>query len=334
MVERKLRWGILSTANIGRAAVIPAIQSSKNGEVVAVASRDAHKAAEFAAKLGIPKSYGSYEALLDDDTIDAVYIPLPNSMHYEWTIKAAQAGKHILCEKPLALNTAQCQEMDAASRECGVLLLEAFMYRFHPRIEKMVKLAQTGALGSLRMIQSSFTFKLTHTEDIRLQTDLGGGALMDVGCYCVNVSRLLAGEEPVAAQAVARWTGSGVDEQMVGSLRFANGVIAQFDCALNMARHESVTAAGSDSYYFAPVAFLPGKEKSLFYEFQNRKEILHKFEGCDEYQLMVEHFGECVLTCQPLRYSAQEAAANMRVIDTLYQSARRDGLWQSVKQLS
>src|SRR5665648_84974 len=215
MVERKLRWGIMSTANIGRVAVIPAILSSKNGEVVAVASRDAQKAAEFATSLGISKSYGSYEALLDDETIEAVYIPLPNSLHYEWIIRAAKAGKHILCEKPLALNAAQYLEISAAVKEYNVLLLEAFMYRFHPRTEKMVELVQVaGALGSLRMIQSSFTFKLTLLDNIRLRADLGGGALMDVGCFCVNISRTLAGEEPVAVQATAQWTTTGVDEQL------------------------------------------------------------------------------------------------------------------------
>jgi predicted dehydrogenase len=334
MAERKLRWGIMSTANIGRAAVIPAIQSSKNGEVVAIASRDAQKAAEFAAQLGIPKSYGSYEALLDDETIDAVYIPLPNGLHYEWTIRAAKAGKHILCEKPLALNAAQCLEMNAVAKECGVQLLEAFMYRFHPRTEKVIELVKANALGSLRMIHSSFTFRLTHSDNIRWQSDLGGGALMDVGCYCVNVSRTLAGQEPIAVQAVAHWTSSGVDEQLVGTLRFANGLMAQFDCSLAMERRETYIAACEGGYYYAPAAFLSQKENVLLSEVQSRNEIRHEFAGCDEYQLMVEHFGECTQENQPLRYSVEEAAANMQVIDALYQSARHDGSWQPISQLN
>jgi D-xylose 1-dehydrogenase (NADP+, D-xylono-1,5-lactone-forming) len=334
MLERKMRWGILSTANIGRAAVIPAIQSSKNGEVAAVASRDAQKGAEFAARMGIPKAYNSYSALLDDPEIEAVYIPLPNSLHYEWTIKAAQAGKHILCEKPLALSAAQCHEMHAAAKEGGVLLMEAFMYRFHPRTEKVIEWVRAGALGSLQMIQSSFTFKLTNPDNIRLRADLGGGALMDVGSYCVNLSRTLAGEEPVAAQATARWAASGVDEQLVGTLRFANGLMAQFDCALTMARRESYTAAGTDGYYYAPAAFLPGKEDIFLSEFRDRKETQHPFSGCDEYQLMVEHFTDCILKQEQPRYSTMDAAANMRVIETLYQSARRDGTWQSVLPLT
>ena len=181
MAEHKLRWGILSTANIGRAAVIPAIQSSKNGEVKAVASRDKQKGAEFAARLGIPRWFGSYEALLDDPDIDAVYNPLPNSLHHEWSIKAARAGKHVLCEKPLALNASQCLEMDAAAKESGVLLMEAFMYRFHPRTEAVIDLVRSGALGELRMIQSSFTFKVTRPDNIRLRPELGGGALNGCG---------------------------------------------------------------------------------------------------------------------------------------------------------
>lgn len=333
MDSRKLRWGILSTANIGRAEVIPAIQSSKNGFVAAVASRDAQKGAEFASRLGIPKSYGSYEALLADPDIDAVYIPLPNSMHYEWTIKAAQAGKHILCEKPLALTAVQCLEMDAAAKECGVQLMEAFMYRFHPRTEKMIELVHAGDVGPLRMIQSSFTFKLTRPENIRLNSDLGGGSLMDVGCYSINISRTLASEEPEAVQATAVWASTGVDEQMAGSLRFSNGLTAQFDSALTLARRESCIAAGTDGYFDVPKAFRPENEGSTFYKYQDGKETKYQFSRCDEYQVMVEHFSECVLEHKSLRYSAVEAAANMRVIESLYRSSRNGGTWQPVLPL-
>lgn len=333
MVERKIHWGILGTANIARAAVIPAIQSSKNSEVTAVASRNAQKGAEFAAQLGIPKSYGRYDALLDDPDIDAVYIPLPNSLHYEWTIKAAQAGKHILCEKPLAVSAAQSLEMYTAAKEYGVVLMEAFMYRFHPRTERVIELTRAGALGPLQMIHSSFTFKLKNPDNIRLQADLGGGALMDVGCYCVNITRMLAGEEPVAVQALAQWTSSGVDAQMAGTMRFANGLMAQFDCALTLARHESYIAAGTQGYYYAPSAFLPGKDDIELFEVRDRETTRHPFSGCDEYQLMVEHFSDCVSKQEQPRYTAMESAANLRVIEMLYQSARKDGAWQSVLPL-
>jgi predicted dehydrogenase len=180
------------------------------------------------------------------------------------------------------------------------------------------------------MIQSSFTFKLTRQDNVRWRADLGGGALMDVGSYCVNISRTLAGDEPVAVQAIARWAASGVDAQLAGILRFGDGLMAQFDCALTLTRRESYVAAGTQGYYYAPAAFLPGKEDIQLFEFRDREEIRHPFSGCDEYQLMVEHFSECVLKREQPRFPAMEAAANMRVIEALYKSARNDGAWQSL----
>jgi predicted dehydrogenase len=215
-----------------------------------------------------------------------------------------------------------------------VLLMEAFMYRFHPRTEKVIDLVRAGAVGPLRMLQSSFTFKLTRPDNIRLRADLGGGSLMDVGTYCVNICRTLAGGEPVEVQAVAHWAGSGVDEQMMGSLRFADGLLAQFDCALTLSRREQYTAAGVNGYFHVPAAFVPGKDEVFLHEFQERIETRHSFEGRDEYQCMVEHFADCVLNGEQPRYSALEGAANMRVIEALYQSARQGGTWQPVLPLS
>jgi predicted dehydrogenase len=326
MTAEKLRWGVLSTANIGRAAVIPAIQHSANGEVVAVASRDAQKAREFASKLAIPGSYGRYEALLADPSIEAVYIPLPNSLHREWTIKAAEAGKHILCEKPLGLNAAECAEMEAAARRHGVRLMEAFMYRFHPQTEKVIELVRGGAAGDVRLIHSAFTFRVMNPANIRLQAALGGGSLMDVGCYCVNISRTVAGAEPVEAQAYARWAAGGVDEQMTGTLRFACGLLAQFDCALSLERREFYEVAGTDGRLMVPVAFLPGTAETTIRQGQSRKvETVHTIPGVDEYQLMVEHFVDSARNGQPFRYDAAEAAANMLTIEALYRSARNGG---------
>jgi xylose dehydrogenase (NAD/NADP) len=326
MPDKKLGWGVISTANIGRAAVIPAIQASTNGELLAVASRDATQAADFAAGLAIPKSYGSYEALLDDAQIDAVYIPLPNSMHREWAIKAAEKGKHVLCEKPLALNAAQCEEMHAAAEAHGVRLMEAFMYRFHPRIEKVLDMVRDGALGELRLIHSAFTFRVTRPDNIRLQPELGGGALMDVGCYCVNISRTAAGREPAEVQAFARWGASGVDEQLAGTLRFDDGLLAQFDCALTMERREECHLAGTDGYLMLASAFLPGTADLTIVEHRGRRDVTtHAVKGVDEYRLMAEHFADCVLNDRPLRYDALEAARSMRVIEALYRSARQDG---------
>ena len=194
MPRCKLRWGVLSTANIGRVAVNPALQASSNGELLAVASRDPGQAARLRPKWGIPRHHHGYEALLDDPDIDAVYIPLPNCLHREWTIRAAEKEKHVLCEKPLALTAAECREMHAAAEANGVKLMEAFMYRFHPRDREGARAGRGGARWvRLRVIRSAFTFRLTRPDNIRLQPDLGGGALMDVGCYCVNLSRTRGG---------------------------------------------------------------------------------------------------------------------------------------------
>ncbi len=326
MSSKKLRWGVLSTANIGRAAVNPAIQASHNGELLAVASRQKETARAFAQQGDIPTYYGSYDALLDDGAIDAVYIPLPNSLHREWAIKAAEKGKHILCEKPLGLTAAECEAMQAAADAHGVRLMEAFMYRFHPQTETVLAMVRDGALGDLRMIRSAFTFRLTPPDNIRWKPEMGGGALMDVGCYCVNVSRTLAGEEPIEVQAFAQWGSSGVDAQMVGTLRFATGVLAQFDCSLTMERREVYEVAGTDAYVRVPAAFLPGTKDSVIHEHRGRQETLqHTIPGEDEYRLMVEHFADSVLNNHPLRYTAAEAARNMRVIEALYASARDGG---------
>jgi len=324
MSERKLRWGVLSTSNIGRVAVNPAIKAASNGELLAVASRDEGRAREFAGKEGIPASYGAYEALLDDDRIEAVYNPLPNSLHREWTIKAAEKGKHILCEKPMAMTAAECREMAGAAAANGVKLMEAFMYRFHPRTEKVVEMVGSGAVGEVKQIRSSFTFLLTRPDNIRWDPALGGGALMDVGCYCVNVSRTLAGREPVEVRALANFRSSGVDEQMAGSLLFEGGLLAHFDCALTMERTEAYQVLGTEGHLRVQDAFLPGTGDVVIEQF-DRENVLSTISVRDEYRLMVEHFGDCVLNDRPLRYTAEEAALNMRVIEALYESARKDG---------
>jgi predicted dehydrogenase len=324
--ERKVRFGVLSTANIGRAAVIPAIRASRNGEVQAVASRDPERARVFAAEHGIPRSCGSYEALLEAKDIDAVYIPLPNSLHREWTVRAAEAGKHVLCEKPLGLTALECEEMHRKAQEGGVRLMEAFMYRFHPRTELVRKLIGEGAVGPLRGLQATFTFRLRRADDIRLSAELGGGALMDVGCYCVNVARTLAGAEPVEVQAFASWAATGVDERMIGSMRFAGGLLAQFDCALTLERRESYQVLGPEGHLSVGSAFLPGTSDATIEEHHGRAGArVHTVPGADEYQLMVEHFADSVLEEKPVRYPATEAAANLRAIEALYRSAENGG---------
>lgn len=320
-----LRWGVLSTANIGRAAVNPAIQASRNGELVAVASRDQDVASRFAAEHGIPEALGSYEAMIDHPDLDALYIPLPNGLHLEWTVRALEAGKHVLCEKPLGLSAAECDEMQGAANANGVQLMEAFMYRFHPRIDRLLEELRSGSIGDVRAIQSAFTFKLTKPGNIRLDPELGGGALLDVGCYCVNVSRTVVGDEPLEVQARARFTERGVDDELTGTLYFENGVVAQIACSLAQERREAVDIAGTDGWMRLDSAFLPGTGSATIevHRGRNARDSI-EVSGADQYQLMVEHFGDCVLANATMRYPATEAARNLAVIEALYASARAD----------
>jgi predicted dehydrogenase len=321
-----IRWGILSTANIGRVAVVPAIQASSNGEVVAVASRDRSKLEAFADQAGIPRRHHGYQALLEDPQVDAIYLPLPNSLHREWTILAAQRGKHVLCEKPIALTAAECEEMDRIAAANRVKAMEAFMYRFHPRTARVVELVGSGAIGEPRFIRSAFTFRLSRPDNIRLVSALGGGALMDVGCYCVNLSRTVAAAEPEAVEAWANWGPTGVDVELTGSIQFPNGLIAQFDCALTTERREWYEVAGTEATLRVESAFLPGTGTTIIEERRGRADpVTHQITGTDEYREMVEHFADAILHDRPLRYPLAEAAANMRVIEALYRSARDGG---------
>jgi len=324
--ERRIRWGVLGTANIGRAAVNPAIVASRNGRLVAVASRSADRARAFAEANGVPSYEGSYQALLDRDDVDAVYCPLPNSEHRAWTVRAAEHGKHVLCEKPLAVSSAECLAIDAAGRVNQVVIMEAFMYRFHPRIERLLSLVREGAIGELRMIRSAFTFRLAHMENIRMRPDLGGGALMDVGCYCVNLSRTVAGAEPIEAQAFAVWAPTAVDERLVGTLSFPAGVLAQFDSALTIERRELVEVVGTDGSLSLTNAFLPGTAPVAI-ELRRGRDQMERIDidGVDEYRLMVEHFADCVLEGATPRYDAREASQNLRAIEALYRSAKSGG---------
>jgi predicted dehydrogenase len=322
---KKYYWGIMSTANIGRTSMIPTLKRLERSEVLAVASRDDEKAQKFADELGIPKAYGDYQHLLDDPEIEAVYIPLPNHLHKEWTIRAAEAGKHILCEKPLALNADECLEMVDAADANGVILMESFMYRYHPRILKAAALVKSGVVGKLKTIESGFTFFLRDKDDIRYKYQEGGGALMDVGCYCVNISRLMAGREPVAVQAQAVWTSTGVDEQLVALLDFGEGLFAHFDCGFNQGSRQQCILSGTEGYLSIPEVFNPGEKRSVIQEMK-RGEIarVHSFEGVNAYALIADDFMNANAGERPT-YPISDSVGNMRVIEALLDSARNEG---------
>ena len=243
-----VKWGIVSTANISR-KVIPGAHASDKVELLAVGSRDQGKADAYAREWEIPRAYGSYDDLLADPEVEAVYIPLPNTLHCEWSIKAMEAGKHVLCEKPMSRNPDEvAQAFDAAERT-GMLLSEAFMWRHNPQTKKLRELVDGGAIGELRLIRSTFSYSLYDASNIRLQTEVDGGALMDVGCYCVSGSRLLGGE-PVEARAV-EWKGpTGTDWVTAGLLRFPNDVLATFDCGTALPERDELEAIGSEGSLF------------------------------------------------------------------------------------
>lgn len=322
-MAQKVRWGILSTANIGRKKVIPAIQRSKNGEVVAVASRNSDRAEAFAQALNIPTAYGSYEALLADPSVDAIYNPLPNSEHAPWAIQCAAAGKAMLCEKPLARDAAEAQRIVDAFATRDLLFAEAFMYRFHPQTQHVKSMIDAGAVGNMNMMAATFTFDITGREDdIRLQKGLAGGGLMDVGCYCVNVMRFMTGEEPEAVQAMAR-KGAEVDEMLTGLLAFPSGVLGHFDCGFRAIVTNTYEIRGPKGRIVVDPAFTPdlNSDTAIHYYHDGEHESIN-IPAVDQYQLMVEDFADAFLNKRPPRFQPQDAVQNMAVIDDLYASLK------------
>ena len=319
----KVRWGILSTANIGR-RVIPAIHASRNGAVAAVGSRSLASAQAFASEQNIPRAHGSYEALLEDAEIDAIYIPLPNSMHAEWSIKCAAAGIPTLCEKPFASDAPQAQSIVDAFGERGVLLAEAFMYRFHPQHAKVKEILAAGGIGDLQTVSAAFTFPINDAANIRLSKPLAGGALMDVGCYCVNLMRFMTGEEPTLVKAVARFGDeTGVDEALAGAVLFPSGVVGHLECGLRAQRQHSYTLKGTRGIISVPTSFVPDKRaETIVQHWQGDDYSEHGIAAIDHYQLMVEDFADALLLGRAPRFPASDAVANMRVVDALLDSAR------------
>ncbi|HEX5195271.1 MAG TPA: Gfo/Idh/MocA family oxidoreductase [Solirubrobacteraceae bacterium] len=237
-----VNWGILSTANINDKWLAGAREAGGTA-VVAVASRDGARAQRYASDRGIPRAHDGYEALLADPEVDAVYIPLPNSLHVAWTRRALDAGKHVLCEKPISRHPDEVAELFDRASERGLVLMEAFMYRHHPQTARVQELVAEGAVGTLRMIRAAFSFPIAREDDVRLSTALDGGALMDVGCYCVNAARMLAGE-PEQVRAFETKGGDGVDVTFAGVMRFAGDVLAHFDSGLVLSDRSQLEIVG------------------------------------------------------------------------------------------
>ena len=326
----KLRWGVLGTARIVRKTV-PALQKTKNGVVVGIASRSEEKAKDYADKYGLSQAFGSYAALLDSPEVDAVYIALPNALHDEWVIRSLEAGKHVLCEKPLALSAAECEAIKRASEETGFKVLEGFMYRFHPRFEKLQELLQENVIGKLTFINVAHSFAAEDQNNIRWSSGLGGGALFDVGCYCVNVSRTLAGAEPLELSAFANYVsandGGRVDSSFAGMLRFPEGVTARFDCGVNLERRNYLELVGTKGRLVVENPFSLLEEDSVIEEYHFGEEsVTHEIKGANHFTRMGEAFAEAVLNGTPLRYSLDDAVGNAQALAALAEAAKRADL--------
>jgi D-xylose 1-dehydrogenase (NADP+, D-xylono-1,5-lactone-forming) len=320
--EAPVRWGIVSTADINR-KVIPGAKASQKVELVGVASRAQDRAEQYASWWEIPRAYGSYEALLADDQIDAVYISLPNTMHCEWSIKALEAGKHVLCEKPLSRHPDEVAAAFDAADRTGRLLTEAFMWRHNPQTARLKELVDQGAIGELRLVRSTFSYGLYDETNIRLQTDVEGGALMDVGCYTVSGSRFLAGEpERVFAEA---WYGpTGTDWVFAGTMRFPGDVVASFDCGTALPNRDELEAIGSEGSLFVDDPWhclSPGIELR-----RDGKVERIELEPEDSYRLELENMSDAIRGRGELLLARDDAMGQARVLEALHESASTGAL--------
>jgi D-xylose 1-dehydrogenase (NADP+, D-xylono-1,5-lactone-forming) len=310
-------WGFLSTANINDKLLAGAAESDR-ADVIAVASRDAARAEAYARERGIERAYGSYEELLADPDVEAVYISLPNSLHVEWSIRALEAGKHVLCEKPLSRRAADVERAFDVAEESGRLLMEAFMYRHNPQTARLKELADGGAIGRLRLVRAAFSFSLTDGENVRLNSSLDGGGLMDVGCYCVSGTRLLGGEpERVYGEQVLGE--SGVDEVFTGTMRLPGDVLAQFDAGLVLPVRDELEAIGEDGSLFLDD---PWHCKRPVIELRTAGGVEEiAVEPADSYRLQLENISDAIRgEAEPL-LGREDAVGQARAIEALYRSA-------------
>jgi len=320
MATRILRWGLISTAHINR-ALIPPLRTSARNRLVAVASREMDKARAFAKEWNIPRAFGSYEAMLADPDIDVVYNSLPNGLHAEWTIKAAQAGKHVLCEKPIAVTAEQVDAMAAAAQKAGVVVAEAFMYRHHLQTIKVKELVESGAIGKLRLVRGSFTYNLTNDLDVRLNPALDGGSIWDVGCYPISYARCVIGAEPVEVFGWQVTGPTGVDVTFVGQMRFAGDVIAQFDSSFRMLDRAHIEVVGSEGIIDVPDPFKPERDYQILLTRNDETETI-AIPNQMLYLGEVEDMADAILLGKAPRISLADSRGNVAAIVALLRSAR------------
>jgi predicted dehydrogenase len=331
-----VRWGILGAANIAEKKVIPAIQKSALGRVVAIGSRDITKAQDSATRLGIPRAYGSYEGLLADPEVEAVYNPLPNHLHVPWSIRAAEAGKHVLCEKPIALSAAEARELLAARDANGVQIAEAFMVRAHPQWQTVRALVASGRIGELRLVTGHFSYYRRDRTDIRSRAEWGGGALMDIGCYPIMIARWMFDAEPVDAVAMMeRDPDLGIDRLTSAMLRFPMGQ-ATFTCAGQLVPYQRVQLMGATGRIEVEIPFnAPENRPSRIFvddgsTLGGASADVIELAAADQFVLQADRFAEAVRGAGAVPVSLESAIGNMETIDALFRSAEHRG-WEKIR---
>jgi predicted dehydrogenase len=319
-MDKVLNWGLLSTARINRALIKP-LRASKRTRLLGVASRSLSSAEAYAREWDIPRAYGSYEDLLADPEIDVIYNPLPNHLHAEWTIKALHAGKHVLCEKPLALTLDQVDAIIDAAKETGRIAAEAFMYRHHAQTFKVKELVEDGAVGRVQLIKGAFTFNLTREGDIRLVKEYGGGSIWDVGCYPISYARMIVGEEPAEVFGWQVAGPGGCDESFFGQMRFESGVHMQFDCGFRSPLRTYIEIVGTEGVMNIPTPFKPGVNNEIFLKRGDKPETI-KIKGRELYLDEVEDLCDSIQTGKTPRVTLGDSRGNVAAILALLESAR------------
>ena len=332
--SKVIRWGVLGVAKIATAKVIPAMQRAQHCQVVAIASRDAGKAEDAAARLGIPRAYGSYEALLEDPGIDAIYNPLPNHLHVPWTIRAAEAGKHILCEKPIALNAAEARTLLDVRNRTGVWIQEAFMIRTHPQWIRARALVDEGRLGEVRAISGFFSYYQTDRLNVRNVPEYGGGGLLDIGCYLVNTSRFIFNSEPSRiAGTVDRDPSTGVD-RLASMLLDFDGRHAIGTCSTQVLYYQRIQIVGTQGRIEIEIPFNAPADGITRVFLDSTGELAGSgietiaIDRCDQFTLQAEEFSTAILENRPQRVPLEDAVANMACIDAVFRSAE-SGRWET-----
>ena len=336
-ISKKLRWGVLSTANIGLKKVIPAMQQGQYSNVTAIASRDLSKAQAAGAALGIPAAYCSYEELLADPDIDAIYNPLPNHLHVPWTIKAAEAGKHVLCEKPLAMSAAEAESLLAVRARTGVKIGEAFMIRSFPQWLRLRQLLDEGRIGELRSVTGFFSYFNISPDNIRNRADIGGGALMDIGCYMIHASRYSFAQEPTrVVSLIDRDPVMQTDRLTSAILEFPGGH-SIFTCSTQLIPYQRIHFLGTRGRIEIeiPVNAPPDRPMRIFIDstgdLSGSGIATETFPACDQYTLQGDAFSKAILEDTPVPVSLEDGIANMAVIDAVFASAT-SGKWESIRQ--